>query len=118
MRYGGHAACTLEGVCHQLPTRRQRSFVSAAFAPKKKRTRREVFVTEMERVVPWRRLKAMIKPLYLRSGRVGRQSIAVSRMLRRALPAAGVRPGRRDDKDALYERQSQRNFVGIDLPRE
>lgn len=59
----------------------QRSFASAEYAMKKKRTRREVFLAEMERVVPWSRLVAVIEPLYPTSGRVGRQPSGVSRML-------------------------------------
>lgn len=60
----------------------QRSFASVEYAMKKKRTRREVFFAKMERVVPWSRLIAVIEPLYLTSGRVGRQPVGVSRMLR------------------------------------
>ena len=60
----------------------QRSFASAECALKKKRTRREKFLAEMERVVPWARLVAVIEPLYPSSGRVGRQPIGVPRMLR------------------------------------
>ena len=60
----------------------QCSFASAEYAMKKKRTRREVFLAEMERVVPWSRLIAVIEPLYPTSGRVGRQPVGVSRMLR------------------------------------
>ncbi len=41
----------------------QRSFASAEFAPKKKRTRREKFLAEMDRIVPWARLIAIIEPL-------------------------------------------------------
>jgi transposase, IS5 family len=39
-------------------TMHQRSFASAEFALKKKRTRREVFLAEIEREVPWMRLDA------------------------------------------------------------
>jgi IS5 family transposase len=46
----------------------QRSFASAEYALKKKRTRREKFLAEMERVVPWSRLIAVIEPLYPTSG--------------------------------------------------
>ena len=60
----------------------QRSFASAEFAMKKKRTRREKFLGEMERIVPWSRLVAVIEPLYPKSGRVGRQPIGVPKMLR------------------------------------
>ena len=55
----------------------QRSFASAEYAMKKKRTRREKFLAEMERLVPWSRLIAVIEPLYPKSGRAGRQPIGV-----------------------------------------
>lgn len=61
-------------------TMNQRSFASAEFALKKKRTRREVFLAEMDHVVPWARLEALIEPLYPKSGRVGREPIGVPRM--------------------------------------
>ncbi len=63
-------------------TMSQRSFASAEFALKKKRTRREKFLADMERVVPWARLTAVIEPLYPTSGRVGRQPMGVPKMLR------------------------------------
>jgi IS5 family transposase len=47
-----------------------------------KLTRREKFLSEMERIVPWSRLIAVIEPLYPKSGRVGRQPIGISKMLR------------------------------------
>jgi hypothetical protein len=62
----------------------QRSFASAEFALKKKRTRREKFLADMERVVPWARLIAIIEPLYPRSGRVGRPPSALAHRRRRA----------------------------------
>src|ERR1700704_1800879 len=63
-------------------TMSQRSFASAEYAMKKKRTRREKFLGEMDRIVPWARLIAVIEPLYPTSGRVGRQPIGVVKMLR------------------------------------
>ena len=57
----------------------QRSFAGAEYAMKKKRTRREKFLAEMERIVPWARLIALIGPLYPTSGRVGRQPIGVAK---------------------------------------
>jgi IS5 family transposase len=49
---------------------------------KKKLTRREKFLGEMERIVPWSRLIAVIELLHPKSGRVGRQPIGISKMLR------------------------------------
>ena len=43
---------------------RQGSFSQAEYAGKKKQTRRDKFLAEMERVVPWARLVARLQPLY------------------------------------------------------
>ena len=51
---------------------KQRSFASLSFESKKKPTRRERFLGEMDKVVPWEALLALIEPSYPRSGRRGR----------------------------------------------
>ena len=58
---------------------RQMSFAQSEYAGKKKVTRREKFLGEMERVVPWKRLVALLQPHYP-TGRRGRPpEAAVSR---------------------------------------
>ncbi len=99
-------------------TMSQRSFASAEYAMKKKRTRREKFLGEMERVVPWARLIAVIEPLYPSSGRVGRQPIGVPRMLRMYCLQQWYGLADEALEDALYDSQALRDFVGIDLSRE
>jgi IS5 family transposase len=96
----------------------QRSFASAEYAMKKKRTRREKFLAEMERIVPWGRLIAVIEPLYPRSGRVGRQPIGVPKMLRMYCLQQWYGLADEALEDALYDSQALRDFVGIDLSRE
>jgi IS5 family transposase len=64
------------------PPPQQMSFASYEFSRKKRVMRRERFLAEMEQVVPWARLEAVIEPLYPRAGRVGRQPIGVPKMLR------------------------------------
>jgi len=59
----------------------QVTFASMAYLGKKKITRREKFLSEMERVIPWRRLECLIEPAYPDIGN-GRQPIGLSRMLR------------------------------------
>ena len=73
---------------------RQGSFSQAEYAGKKKQTRRDKFLAEMERVVPWARLVARLQPLYPKGER-GRPPIGLERMLRHLLFAAVVRAGRR-----------------------
>ena len=96
----------------------QRSFASAEYALKKKRTRREKFLGEMERIVPWKRLIGVIEPLYPTSGRVGRQPIGVAKMLRMYCLQQWYGLADEALEDALYDSQALRDFVGIDLSRE
>jgi len=95
----------------------QRSFASAEYAMKK-RTRRERFLAEMERIVPWSRLIAVIEPLYPKSGRVGRPPIGVPKMLRMYCLQQWYGLADEALEDALYDSQALRDFVGIDLSRE
>jgi IS5 family transposase len=96
----------------------QRSFASAEYSMKKKRTRREKFLAEMQRIVPWSRLIAVIEPLYPKSGRVGRQPIGVPKMLRMYCLQQWYGLADEALEDALYDSQALRDFVGIDLSRE
>lgn len=61
---------------------KQTTFASLAFDHKKKQTRREKFLAEMERAVPWTALLAVIEPYYPKSGRRGRQPYPLATMLR------------------------------------
>ncbi|MFT3718645.1 IS5 family transposase [Pseudorhodoferax sp.] len=96
----------------------QRSFASAEYALKKKRTRRERFLDEMERLVPWARLEAAIARSYPRGGRVGRPPIGVAKMLRMYCLQQWYGLADEALEDTLYDSQSMRDFVGIDLSRE
>ena len=66
----------------------QISFAQAEYDKKKKRTRREVFLEKMERVVPWSRLMEVIEPYYPKSGNRRRpptgwpRAIGLERLLR------------------------------------
>ena len=60
---------------------RQGSFSQAEYAGKKKQTRRDRFLAEMEQVVPWARLVERLRPLYPKGDR-GRPPIGLERMLR------------------------------------
>jgi IS5 family transposase len=108
---GGLAAC--EDVVME-----QTSFASAEYAGKKRKTRREKFLAEMETVVPWARLEALIEPHYPKSGKVGRPPIGVPRMLRMYCLQQWYTLADEALEDALYDSQAMREFIGIDLGRE
>lgn len=60
----------------------QLTFGDAEGLGKRKQTRREIFLGEMEQVVPWKSLLALIEPHYPPSGRRGRPPYALATMLR------------------------------------
>ena len=60
---------------------RQGSFSQVEYAGKKKQTRRDRFLAEMDQAVPWSRLVARLAPLYPKGER-GRPPIGLERMLR------------------------------------
>jgi IS5 family transposase len=93
---------------------RQRSFAQAEYAQKKKTTRRERFLNEMEKVVPWAKLVACIEPFYFKGER-GRKQVGLERMLRMYFLQQWYTLADEALEDALYESQSMRGFVGIDL---
>lgn len=90
------------------------SFSEAEYAGKKKVTRRDRFLAEMERAVPWARLMAVIEPHYQASGR-GRPPIGIERMLRMYFVQQWYGLADEAVEDALYDSQALRRFCGFDL---
>ena len=60
---------------------KQMSFADAEYAGKRKQTRRERFLIEMDQVVPWKGLIALIEPHYPK-GEGGRPAYPLLAMLR------------------------------------
>ena len=94
--------------------RRQGSFSQAEYAGKKKRTRRDKFLAEMEMVVPWTRLVDRLAPLYPKGER-GRPPIGLERMLRLYFLQQWYGLADEALEDALYDSQALRGFAGIEL---
>jgi IS5 family transposase len=82
-----------------------------------KKTRRALFLEEMEQVVPWRKLCALIEPHYPKGGN-GRQPVGVERMLRLYFLQQWFNLSDPAVEEALYDSTVMREFVGIDLGRE
>jgi transposase, IS5 family len=82
-----------------------------------KKTRRAVFLEEMEQVVPWGELRALIEPYYPKAGN-GRPPVGVERMLRIYFLQQWFNLSDPAVEEALYDSAVMRSFVGIDLGRE
>ena len=94
---------------------KQRSFASLSFESKKKPTRRERFLGEMDKVVPWATLLALIEPSYPTSGRRGRPPMPAATMLRIHFMQRWYALSDPAMEDALYEIESMRRFAGLEL---
>ncbi len=93
---------------------KQQSFSSFEQSQKKKRTKREVFLSEMDQVVPWARLEALIAPHYTRP-RKGRPQMPLSVMLRIYFLQQWYGLSDPGAEEALYDMHSMRDFAGLDL---
>jgi len=82
-----------------------------------KKTRRAQFLDEMEQVVPWAQLWALIEPHYPKEGN-GRPPVGVERMLRIYFLQQWFNLSDPAVEEALYDSVVMRDFVGIDLGRE
>jgi IS5 family transposase len=96
----------------------QSSFSELEYAAKKKQTRRDRFLAEIEVVTPWVELERTIAPFYPRSGGRGRPPMGLARMLRMYVAQQCFGLSDEGIEDALYDSQAIRRFVGIDLNRE
>ncbi|MBZ5875554.1 IS5 family transposase [Chromohalobacter israelensis] len=96
---------------------KQISFAQAEYQNKKKVTRRERFLTQMEALVPWQRLIDALSPSYFpnATGKRGRPPIGLERMLRIYFLQQWYALADEALEDAIYDSQAMRDFVGVDL---
>lgn len=94
--------------------REQRTFAEMAWEKKGKVTRREQFLAEMNAVVPWGRLMAVIEPYYPK-GEGGRQPMGLEKMLQIYFVQQWFDLSDPAAEDAIYDSESIRRFVGVEL---
>ena len=97
---------------------RQQSFVANDFEKYRKKTRKEVFLEEMEQIIPWKALSKVIKPYYPKPKGAGRRPIGIERMLRIHFLQHWFELSDPGAEEALYDSRAMRQFVGIDLGKE
>ena len=96
---------------------KQMTLSAGGFERYGKTTRRAAFLTEMNRVVPWAALCAVVEPVYPKAGN-GRPPIGLERMLRIYFLQQWFNLSDPGVEEALYDSLAMRDFVGIDLGRE
>ena len=93
---------------------KQRTFASMAWQSKGKVTRRERFLAEMDAVIPWARLLALIEPHYPKAGN-GRQPLGLEKMLRIYFLQHWFNLSDPQAEDAIYDSESMRRFARVEL---
>src|SRR5256885_15394170 len=77
-----------------------------------RKTRRAIFLEEMEQVVPWGELCALVAPHYPQPGK-GRRPVGVERMLRIYFLQQWFNLSDPAVEEALYDSAVVRQFVGV-----
>jgi transposase, IS5 family len=93
---------------------KQTTFASAAYEGKGKVTRRERFLSEMDQVIPWGSILALIEPHYPKTGN-GTQPMPMQRMLRIYFMQQWFNLSDPGMEDSLYDSESMRRFAQIEL---
>ena len=84
-----------------------------------KTTRRAQFLSDMDRIIPWKELAAVIEPVYPKgSDAGGRPPIPLERMLRIYFLQLWFNLSDPAVEEALYDSVAMRSFAGIDLGAE
>ena len=92
----------------------QMTLATGTFEPYRKATRREIFLSEMDRVMPWTELCALIEPVYPKAGN-GRPPIGLERMLRIYFLQQWFNLSDPGVEEALNDSVAMARFVGLDL---
>src|SRR5450759_1892157 len=94
---------------------KQQSLASqAVFEKYGRKSRRELFLDEMELVVPWAELSSLVEPHYAKAGN-GRRPVGLGIMLRTYFVQQWFNLSDPGVEEALYESAALRRFVGVDL---
>ena len=96
---------------------KQTTFAGLAYSQKKKQTRREKFLAEMDQVIPWDDLCALIEPHYPKptKTRGGRVPLPLRTKLRIYCLQQFYDLSDPGAEEALYDSESMRRFAGIEL---
>lgn len=98
---------------------KQNSFALDGFEKYRKKTRKEIFLEEMEQIIPWSELSEAIKPYYPEPPKgAGRKPMGIERMLRIHFLQHWFELSDPAAEEALYDSRAMRLFVGIDLGKE
>lgn len=93
---------------------KQQTFSDIEYSHRKKKTKREEFLTAMDQIIPWQQWIDLIKTHYP-SGKRGRPPKGIETMLRMYLMQNWFNLSDAAIEDAIYDSYAMRNFMHIDF---
>ena len=93
---------------------KQTSFASANYANKKISTKKELFLKQMEKIIPWQRWLDIIEPYYPKAGK-GRRPMPINVMLRIYCLQQWYSLSDPAAEEALYDMECMRQFAKLEL---
>ena len=94
----------------------QLTFADSEFSSKRRQTRKEIFLSRMDNLLPWPQLLEVIDPFYPKAGN-GRRPYALETMFRIHCMQQWYSLGDEAMEDALYEIASMRQFAQLSLDK-
>ncbi|BCT12038.1 hypothetical protein R1TS_00660 [Enterobacter cloacae] len=92
----------------------QLTFADSEFSSKRRQTRKEIFLSRMEQILPWQNMVEVIEPFYPKAGN-GRRPYPLETMLRIHCMQHWYNLSDGAMEDALYEIGSMRLFARLSL---
>lgn len=93
---------------------KQQSFCDIEYANRRRKTKREVFLDSMNKIIPWDHWVDIIKPHYYNKKR-GRKPIDIEIMLRMYLMQSWFNLSDEGMEEAIYDSYAMRSFLGINF---
>jgi IS5 family transposase len=81
---------------------------------RKKKTRREIFLETMDKIIPWQRICKLIEPYYYKN-KTGRPPLGIEVMLRMYLLQIWFSLSDELTEDGILDSRAMRDFVGINF---
>ena len=94
----------------------QLTFADSEFSSKRRQTRKEIFLSRMDNLLPWSQLLEVIDPFYPKAGN-GRRPYALETVFRIHCMQQWFSLGDEAMEDALYEIASMRQFAQLSLDK-
>jgi IS5 family transposase len=93
---------------------KKQTFTDMEYENRRKKTKKDMFLEEMDKIIPWKAWVDMIRPWYP-SGKRGRPPIGIETMLRMYLMQNWFSLSDEGIEDAIYDSYAMRTFVGINF---